>query len=163
MKRECFKCHNILESDSFYKNNGKWAQDKLKGLTRWCKDCMRKQRLKRGVDHENEVSRIRDAKHRDAMDEQYWKKLSKFHHLNYLKVIEQFNKQNKLCYYCKVPVTGKNLNIDHYYPRKDDKIVIACVECNRLKWNTNGDEFIVFLREYVSRFNEVFSPTRKSE
>ena len=163
MNRECFKCHQVLPFTAFFKDNGPWMKDKRKGLTQWCKKCIREQRLKRGREHENAVSRARDARHREAMSDQYWKKIAKFHHLPYERVKNLWDEQKGKCYYCHIALNGNNLNIEHYYPRDPIKIVLSCVDCNTLKWDKDGDEFIVFLKEYVSRFNEAVSPARKSE
>ena len=60
---------------------------------------------------------------------------------------------NEKCFYCKTDVISSNLHVDHFYPQKEDKLVIACQDCNRLKWQRNGKEFMDFLKNYISRFS----------
>ena len=72
---------------------------------------------------------------------------------DYREVITIFNNQNKKCFYCNLELrTAEQIHLEHYYPKSDKKIVISCPDCNRLKWRKNGDEFIAFLKEYISRF-----------
>ena len=81
----------------------------------------------------------------------FWRRGAIRHKLIAEDLVKQFEIQDKKCFYCKVDLTADNLQIEHYYP-KGTKIVISCKDCNRLKWSKNGDEFIKFIHEYISRF-----------
>jgi 5-methylcytosine-specific restriction endonuclease McrA len=87
------------------------------------------------------------------MNDSYWKRISKRHKLPYELIKTLYVNQEKKCFYCKVKMDGSNLHIDHYYPKDISKIVLSCPDCNRLKWQKTGDEFITFIATYISRFN----------
>ena len=69
-----------------------------------------------------------------------------------------FEQQNGSCAYCGLVLTPKNLAVDHAHPRCRgggygvDNLLMACDDCNRLKWSRTEVEFRDFLKEYVKRF-----------
>ena len=81
-----------------------------------------------------------------------------------LQLKELYDKQNGLCHYCKVEL-GSIFHVDH----KDslyrggqhhiDNICITCEPCNRLKYTMNENEFLTFLNDYVSRFENRITRT----
>ncbi len=152
MKKQCSQCKEELSLDNFYKDS-----THKDGLTNVCKKCWNKKtienRKKRGREHENLVVRIKEEFNRQQLNDQHWKKICKFHNLDYREIKKLYKEQNGKCYYCTTNLTGYNIHIEHYYPKRNDKIVLACCDCNRLKWQRTGDEFIVFLKEYISRFS----------
>lgn len=147
MKRTCTKCNKKLPLTSFHKDN-----NRPDGFLSNCVNCRKSYRMKH-KDKEKVTRQKWEQKSRISMDDSWWRKISRYHHLDYVKIKSIFEKQNKKCFYCKIELSYKNLHIEHYYPKKNDKIVIACCDCNRLKWRRNGDEFINFLKEYITRFS----------
>lgn len=156
----CGRCKKNLLIESFGKD--KRRKD---GLMRMCKECVRIQYIKvqkpyrqKKREHIRFMEREREARNREKMNHFYFKKLTKFHwqknkrKISVEEVQSMLIQQNKKCFYCKVELTGSNLHIEHYYPKSNDKIVLACADCNRLKWTKTGDEFFIFIKEYVSRF-----------
>jgi 5-methylcytosine-specific restriction endonuclease McrA len=81
-------------------------------------------------------------------------------------LIQKYNEQDGKCAFCSTTLTVIDLSIDHDSPRSRggenaiENILIACLDCNRMKWNRTGVEFRAFLKEYVSRF-QVSEPEDK--
>lgn len=152
MEKQCNRCGKTLPVSSFHKD-----MSQKDNLMRACKECLKISRSKRRI-KENAWARRMEAKNRDEMNDQFFKKAVKWHRQNYRynitveKIRNMLKRQSGRCFYCKVILTGQNIHIEHYYPKKNTRIVLACADCNRLKWSKDGDEFIVFLKEYISRF-----------
>jgi hypothetical protein len=116
------------------------------------RDRIRYQKNKDIISHRS--TRIR-TKNRIELNLYHWKRLASRHQLNGEELQKQFLTQEKRCFYCKVIFDEKNIpSVEHYFPGDNSKIVISCIYCNRLKWDKDGDNFILFLKEYVSRFKE---------
>ena len=151
--KKCSKCQRELPLGLFYKNTRAAGRpvygDGLQGI---CKSCVKLRRQSRG-DWVNVTNRKRRSYNVQVMNQTYWNNKCKEHKLDGKEVRGIFESQNRKCFYCDIELNGKNSHIEHYYPKKNDKIVIACVDCNHLKWMRNGDEFIEFLKEYISRFS----------
>lgn len=142
----CTGCDKTLPVSYFHMNRS--TKD---GLGSQCKEC-RKTFRNANKPRYNEVRRLAEVRDREEMNDRFWKKTSKYHHLDWITVRQIYSDQNKKCFYCKIEIKAGNLHLEHYYPKRTDRIVIACADCNRLKWQRNGDEFIEFLKEYTSRF-----------
>lgn len=94
-------------------------------------------------------------KNRESLNLFHWNKLAYNHNLKGMDLQKQFIEQDKKCFYCKIDIDNKNLpSVEHYTPKSNIKIVISCKDCNRLKWDRNGDDFLIFIKEYISRFKE---------
>src|SRR3990167_2953515 len=79
-------------------------------------------------------------KNRQELNLGHWKKLAYYYKLNGEELQKQFLKQDKKCFYCKVAFDKKIApSVEHYFPRNNSRVVISCMDCNRLKWNRNGD------------------------
>ncbi len=160
--KKCDRCNIELPINLFHKD-----KTRPDGLLRYCKSCLKIARTKR-IEKEREWARNWEAKNRAEMNEHYLKKVVKFHRYKtartksgrygkYNVTVERIQRlmlsQKGKCYYCKVVLNGGNMHVEHFYPRSNYKIVLSCADCNRLKWTKNGDEFILFLKEYISRFS----------
>lgn len=145
--KKCLQCKEELPATYFHHD-----KSKSDGLKIYCIPCVRAQRAKRGRPHERKKAVNWLKRNREAMTDKWWKKISHYHGLDFRVVMQIFESQERKCFYCKISLDYKNLHIEHYYPKKKDRIVIACADCNRLKWGKDGDEFIIFLKEYISRF-----------
>src|SRR4030042_4654147 len=121
------------------------------GLYYKCKSCEHSYYLD---NKERIIKRMRNwrQKNRKELNIFFWRKTASRYELVAEDLMKQFLIQEKKCFYCKIPLTANNLQIEHFYPKKT-KIVISCKDCNRLKWDRDGDEFIKFIHKYVSRFN----------
>ena len=148
MNKLCCMCKKNRRLTSFFRD-----KSKKDGFKVYCKDCDNS--FKRRIDKEfrNERSRKRLAINRNQMNDSYWKRISRRHCLPYELLKSIYRDQLEKCFYCFIYINSSNLHIDHYFPQSDLKIVIACEDCNRLKWQRNGDEFIFFLKSYISRFS----------
>jgi RNase P subunit RPR2 len=146
-------CDRDLPLNSFHVDSSR--KDKLRI---YCIPCAKIKRVNYR-DTANRATVIREKRDRDAMNDRWWRKKVRYHRwngtldLDFVQVKAIFDKQDKRCLYCKIILIGENLCIEHFYPQRKDKIVIACNDCNRLKWRRSGDEFIEFLKEYISRFS----------
>ncbi len=71
---------------------------------------------------------------------------------------KKYREQEGKCRYCGVDLNSSNTGVDHSVPlsRGGDHVTsnlsLVCVDCNSLKAARNPDEFVEFLRDYVSRF-----------
>lgn len=150
----CNHCKKELSIDNYHHD---YSQKDTYSKT--CKQCRKTWRDAKGLEHQRKVNRIREKRDREEMNDKYWKKMVRFHNwraknkeLDYLKIKTIFQGQKEKCFFCGVKLNSDNLNLEHYYPKRSDKIVISCCDCNRLKWQRNGDDFKNFLKEYISRF-----------
>ena len=151
--KECNHCHNILSLSDYFRN--KTQKD---GLQRYCKSCGRGMRIKCYETTRARV-RIKMKEDRDKMNDSWWERKVHYYKwknkedIDYKEVKRIFEEQDRKCFYCHFLLeTSDQVHLEHYYPKNNSKIVIACPDCNRLKWKKNGDEFKVFLKEYISRF-----------
>lgn len=148
MEKTCSKCKKILSLKKFYRD-----KQKKDGLKSYCKSCDAIIGYRNGKPFYNQRKLNRRALNRESMNDSYWKQLAIRHKLDFLYVKSLYESQNKLCFYCKFSINGSNLQLDHYYPQSNEKHVLTCSDCNRLKWNRNGDEFIIFISSYIKRFS----------
>lgn len=141
-------CKMMLPLTSFYRD--KYKKD---GYKVYCKTCDGS--FQRNLDKEflNKRVRKRLKENRSQMNDSYWKRIGRRHKASWELLRSLYIEQDKNCFYCKTPVTNENLHVDHFYPQKSDKLVIACEDCNRLKWQRNGEEFMSFLKNYIARFS----------
>lgn len=146
MTKWCSGCEKLLTLESYHH-----SYTRKDGYLTRCKSCQRKYRIDNRL-RLNEQRKLLERQDRIERNDRYWKKTAKYHHLNWKEIKEIFSRQGKKCFYCKISLETGNLHLEHYYPKRKDKIVIACADCNRLKWRRDGDEFQVFLKEYISRF-----------
>lgn len=140
----CCGCNMFRLKTSFYKHSGR-----KDGYTSWCKDCLR--------NYEQLHQRKKIVYLKDELS--WWKKKVLRRNLpinpNYL--FETY-KENPNCYYCKFSLKDIDVHIDHKTPisrggtHKNDNLVLSCEDCNRLKSNKTGKEFVDFLKGYLSRF-----------
>ena len=148
MKKICSKCNKEYLISNFYRD--KYKKDGYKSYCKTCDSC-----FPRKIDKEYRNMRIRKrlAYNRDEMNDSYWSRISRRHKQSAEFFKNLYHKQSRKCYYCKVDVIASNLHVDHYYPQKDIKLVISCCDCNRLKWQKSGDEFLEFIKTYILRFS----------
>lgn len=59
------------------------------------------------------------------------------------------------CFYCNNNISKTSLEVDHYISKKNggsddkDNLVLACTDCNKLKKDRNGDEFLKSLGKEI--------------
>ena len=112
-----------------------------------------KERYQKYKEAWNKRNREYYKKNKKVANLYYWKLLAKHHELKGEDLQEQYIRQEEKCFYCKVQLDDKNEPcVEHYYPKNNSRIVISFKHCNRLKWDMTGDEFLIFVREYISRF-----------
>jgi hypothetical protein len=148
MEKKCPMCKKILNIDKFYRDRSRKT-----GYKSCCKTCDDGFKRNLGKDFLNARMRKRLALNRLEMNDSYWMRISRRHNLSKDLLKSIYMNQTEKCFYCKIHIDGTNLQVDHYYPQENTKIVISCADCNRLKWQKNGDEFILFLKTYILRFN----------
>ncbi len=141
-------CKMVFPLTSFYRD--KYKKD---GYKVYCKTCDGSFHRNLDKDFLNNRLRKRRELNRAEMNESYWKRIGRRHNASWQLLKSLYEEQEKKCFYCKDSVDYKNLHIDHFYPQKSDKLVIACQDCNRLKWQRNGEEFMSFIKIYISRFS----------
>lgn len=140
----CCGCDKFHLKTSFHKNS-----KRKDGYTSWCKDCTKKYEIayprKKYMTSKSELPWWRQKFARTKLQADY-----KYFH-------EQFTK-NSNCYYCKTSLQDVDVHIDHRVPKsrggtdRNENLVLSCENCNRLKNNKTEAEFIDFLKEYMSRF-----------
>mgnify|MGYP001585282841 CR=1 FL=1 len=145
--KTCKSCNEAKNLNQFHKD-----LTKKDGVYSKCKHCehsfylKNKQRIiKRGCAWRK--------KNRDELNIFFWRKGALRHKTSGEELQKQFFIQDKKCFYCGIELNGDNLQIEHYNPKDKNKLVISCCDCNRLKWNRKGDDFIKFLQEYKLRLN----------
>lgn len=145
--KTCKSCNEAKNLDQFHKDISK-----KDGVYSKCKSCEhlfylknRKKIIKRNL--------AWHKKNRQEVNIFFWRKGALRHGTSGEKLQKQYLLQEKKCYYCGIELIGNKLQIEHYNPKDNNRLVISCPDCNRLKWNRNGDDFIKFLQEYLSRFN----------
>jgi len=148
MEKKCTMCKMMFPLTSFYRD--KYKKD---GYKSYCKTCDGS--FQRNLDKEFLNNRVRKRlkENRIEMNDSYWKRIARRHKTCSELLKSIYVEQNKKCFYCKIDITSSILHVDHFYPQKSDKLVIACQDCNRLKWQRNGNEFMNFLKNYISRFS----------
>ena len=134
--KKCSMCKEEFPISFFYTDKTRVA-----GVNHRCKSC----------DKKLVVRRI--TKNRLNMNDTYWRLCGRQHKVDGYLLKNIFQKQDKKCFYCRCNVAAKNLHFDHFYPKQKSKIVIACSDCNRLKWERDGIQFMIFIKEYISRFS----------
>ena len=132
--KKCRICKEIKTFDLFHKD-----KSRKDGYRQCCKKC----------DSADVLKRIR--KNRVALNDTHWKLLARKHNTQWKELKEKYLQQKQKCFYCKHQLSDGNLHIEHFNPRQK-KLVISCADCNRLKWERTGKEFISFVKEYASRF-----------
>lgn len=147
MEKQCSMCKKTLNINNFYRDKSRKS-----GYKSYCKTC--DNGFKRNLDKDFLSARIRKrhAINRSEMNDSYWKRISRRHNLSNDLLKSIYFHQNKKCFYCNILIDSSNLHVDHYYPQMNTKIVMSCADCNRLKWQKDGDEFILFLKTYILRF-----------
>ena len=148
MEKKCTMCKMMFPLTSFYRD--KYKKD---GYKVYCKTCDGSFHRNLDKNFLNERKRKRREKNRVEMNDSYWKRVGDRHKYHWEKLKAIYEEQEKKCFYCMTLVTSENLHVDHFYPQKSDKLVISCQDCNRLKWQRNGEEFMSFLKIYISRFS----------
>ena len=148
MNKKCTKCKKTLLITDFYRD-----KCKKDGLKSYCKKCDALIAYRYGNQIYNKRKAKRRSINRTEMNDSYWKQLAARHQEKSESLKRLYESQFKLCYYCKIHIDGNNLQLDHYNPGSNEKLVLACSDCNRLKWHRQCDEFINFISSYIKRFS----------
>ncbi|KGT40546.1 HNH endonuclease [Bacillus cereus] len=120
-----------------------------------CKSCSNARIRERNKQHTNNKTLIYWNRRANSLN----KNTGNRHIVSGQELLEQYEKQNTLCYYCKVNIKDDN-HIEHKSPisrggkNKMENIVFSCPDCNRLKHTRTDSEFRLFITEYMTRFNK---------
>ena len=148
MDKLCSMCKLNLPFARFYKD-----RSKKDGYKVYCKSCDTSFARRKDIEFLRERINRNHSRNRLEMNDSYWKRIARRHKVDAALLKSIYIDQHKKCFYCKVDLLAANLHVDHYYPKSSIKIVISCADCNRLKWQKNGDEFLVFIKTYINRFS----------
>lgn len=75
--------------------------------------------------------------------------------------IKSLYEQSPYCAYCKINLNKEEVVFDHKNPLCRDgshtieNLCVCCKDCNQLKSFRTQDEFLVFLKDYLTRFMRI--------
>ena len=140
----CCGCKKFHLKTLFHKHN-----NRKDGYASWCKNCLKK--------YEQSYQRKKYIYLKEEIS--WWnRKIAKRKLPISPKYLFELYKVNSTCCYCKVSLKEIDVHIEHKIPisrggtHKNDNLVLACQDCNRLKNNKTAKEFIDFLKGYCLRF-----------
>ncbi len=145
--KTCKSCNKAKYLNQFHKDSTK--KDGVYSKCKCCEHLFYLKNKKRFIERNKAWTR----KNRTELNIFFWRKGALRHKISGETLQNQYFIQDKKCFYCKVELNGDNLQIEHFNPKDKTKLVISCCDCNRLKWDRKGDDFIKFLQEYILRFN----------
>lgn len=140
----CCGCDKFRNKTSFHKHSGR-----KDGYTSWCKDCLKR--------YEQTYKRKKNIYLKTDLS--WWiRKINRRKLPIKPKYLYEIYQQNPNCYYCKFSLEKIDVHIDHKTPlsrggiHNNENLALSCGDCNRLKNNKTEQEFIDFLKGYLSRF-----------
>jgi len=151
--RKCYICKTSKNISEFYRD--KYSKN---GFAFRCKDCdkvIHREYYKKNKKVISERIQKWRLKNENEGNHHFWNRIAGRYGINGIDLQSQFLSQGSKCYYCNIKLKFKDVRVEHYYPKDKKRIVIACDDCNRLKWTRDGDEFKNFLKQYISRFTGV--------
>ena len=76
---------------------------------------------------------------------------------------KKIQRQKEECCYCHTQLTRRNFTVDHVLPLSRGgkhtlrNLAVCCGDCNHLKHKRTKKEFLLFLRDYLSRKFSIFN------
>jgi 5-methylcytosine-specific restriction endonuclease McrA len=156
--KKCSKCGLIKNLSLFEKR-----KDSKDGLRQYCRECKNKrhsERLKERRSSDESFFWIERAKYLNNPSRRNGKAnlvIKSSLPINYLSLMELYDKE-PFCFYCKIPLERENIVFDHAIPlsrngnHEIENIRLSCKDCNNLKHTKKQDEFMVFIKDYLTRF-----------
>lgn len=151
-ERWCSRCKSFVPLSGFGVHIRR-TRNRTSQLTEWCKECKRQYQ----IGYRDRLEEVRQH-HRTTGGLRFWGE--KLRHIRTgcsQAEIQQKYFEDPRCYYCRVPLTPTETHIDHMTPLSKggaltiDNLVIACGDCNRMKFTRTADEFFAFLQDYAIR------------